>query len=339
MNFSSQGARRLCLAVVVAVAAHPAVARAQTATDQPTAEALFAEGRRLLAEGKYADACPKFAESQRLDPAIGTLLNLGDCHEKIGQTASAWARFREAAEIAHRAGDAAREKVSKRRAAALEERLSKLTITVPMASNAPGLEVQRDGVTMGRAVWGTAAPVDPGSHRIEATAPGRKPWSTTVTVDAAHRSITVAIPALAAAPAEAHAPSQAAPAALSPSAKETSALRGHGQRVAAVVIASTGVAAVGVGSVFGVLASSKKDESEIYCHKNLCSQRGVDLRDQALTSATVSTVAFVAGAAALAGGAALWFTAPSNKEATRAGFHAAPYAGPGSIGATFGGAF
>src|SRR5829696_5855787 len=124
MHLSSQGARRLCLAVVV-VFAHPAVALAQTAADEPTAEALFTEGRRLLAERRYAEACAKLAESQRLDPAIGTLLNLADCHEKNGQTASAWARFREAAEAARRAGDATREKVAARRASALDEKLSK----------------------------------------------------------------------------------------------------------------------------------------------------------------------------------------------------------------------
>jgi hypothetical protein len=337
MDLLSQRARRLCLTAVVVVFAHPAVARAQTASDQPTAEALFAEGRRLLAERRYAEACPKFVESQRLDPATGTLLNLGDCYEKSGRTASAWARFREAAEAARRAGDATREKIAARRASALAERLSKLTITVLPANITPGFEVLRDGVPMGRAVWGTAAPVDPGSHRIAATAPGKKPWSTTVTVDAAHSSITVAVPALMDAPAEA--PSSVTRAAPSPSAKEQSASRGHAQRVAAVVLASTGVAAVGVGGLFGVLASSKKDESEIYCHKNLCNQRGVDLRDQALTSATVATVAFVGGAAVLATGAVLWIAAPSSKESVHVGFRAMPYAGPGSIGATFGGAF
>src|SRR4051812_6541321 len=89
-----------------------------TAADKATAESLFVEGRRLLAAGKYAEACPKFAESQQIDSGLGTLLNLGDCYEKNGQTASAWASFREAASTAARSSDS-REKVARDRAAAL----------------------------------------------------------------------------------------------------------------------------------------------------------------------------------------------------------------------------
>src|SRR6186713_2867899 len=101
------------------------------AGDKVAAESLFADGRRLLAQGKFAEACPKFAESQRLDPAIGTLLNLADCYEKVGRTASAWAAFREAAALSHHGGDAKREAVAKERAAALEAQLSTLAIAVP----------------------------------------------------------------------------------------------------------------------------------------------------------------------------------------------------------------
>src|SRR6188508_1232334 len=68
------------------------------------AEALFIEGRRLVAEGKTAEGCAKFAESQALDPGVGTLLNLARCYERIGRTASAWTTYREAASRAQAAG-------------------------------------------------------------------------------------------------------------------------------------------------------------------------------------------------------------------------------------------
>jgi uncharacterized protein HemY len=77
--------------------------------DKATAEALFAEGRRLMSSGNYATACQKFAASQKLDPALGTSLNLADCYDKSGRTASAWAESRDAAAAAHRVGSKDRE--------------------------------------------------------------------------------------------------------------------------------------------------------------------------------------------------------------------------------------
>src|SRR6478735_9605838 len=77
----SRFARRL--GVVATLLFASARAGAASPTDQAKAEALFDEGRRLLAAARFAEACPKFAESQRLDSALGTLLNLGDCYEKM----------------------------------------------------------------------------------------------------------------------------------------------------------------------------------------------------------------------------------------------------------------
>src|SRR6187549_3181233 len=69
------------------------------------AEALFREGRRLIKEGKLDQGCAKLAASEKLESSVGTLLNLGDCREKLGQTATAWAAFRKAEAMAKRAGD------------------------------------------------------------------------------------------------------------------------------------------------------------------------------------------------------------------------------------------
>src|SRR5512138_2397422 len=101
-------------------------ARADTTAEQrAAAQALFDDARRLMADKKYAEACPKLEESQRLDPGIGTLLNLAECQSLTGRTASAWANFLEAAYQAKAAGQAKRENTARSRAAALEPKLSR----------------------------------------------------------------------------------------------------------------------------------------------------------------------------------------------------------------------
>ena len=116
------------------------------AQEQAAAEALFQDARQLMQDGKFAEACPKLVDSDKLDPAVGTLLYLGECYEKNGQTASAWATFQAAAEAAHKAAQPERARVASDRASALFGKLSKITITVAAARRAPGLEVKRDGV-------------------------------------------------------------------------------------------------------------------------------------------------------------------------------------------------
>src|SRR5258708_13477040 len=47
-------------------------AEAQTQHDPVAAQALYDDGRKLMEKKKYAEACAKFEESQRLDPGVGT---------------------------------------------------------------------------------------------------------------------------------------------------------------------------------------------------------------------------------------------------------------------------
>ena len=153
----------------------PGRAFAQDASSQAAAQALFEQARQLMAQGKYAEACPKLVESQKLDPGAGTLLNLGACYEKNGQTASAWVTFKDnaaaAADLKHRADWSTR---ARERAQELEKSLSKLTIEVPPDARVSGLQVRRDGVEVGAAVWGTPIPIDPGDHTIEASCTGEE---------------------------------------------------------------------------------------------------------------------------------------------------------------------
>src|SRR5262245_13158316 len=197
----SDRSRTTLAAIGVALLISTASARAlaqPTAADKAAAEVLFNEAQQLMKDGKYAQACPKYAESQRLDSGLGTMLYLADCYEKNGQTASAWGQFREAASIAKNTGESGREKKAIERAAALEPRLLRVSLSVaPEAASIAGIEIKRDGQVIGKALWGTAMPLDPGDHVFEASAPGRKKWSTTTKLtEGATAPVTVQVPAL-----------------------------------------------------------------------------------------------------------------------------------------------
>src|ERR1041384_1291549 len=129
--------------------------------DRPAAVALFDDAKSLMTAGRYAEACAKFAESNRQDPQLGALLHLADCYEKAGRLASAWAAFRDAAELADRRADA-RSLSARDRAESLEPKLSRLTVVVPNDAAVEGLTIRRDGVALGRALFGVAMPVDTG---------------------------------------------------------------------------------------------------------------------------------------------------------------------------------
>lgn len=189
----------LFAATIGALALAPGVARAQ-AEDQAAARTLFNEGRELLKEERYSEACPKFEAARKLYESAGIVLNLGDCYEHLGRTASAWTEFGAALAIAQRTGRSTEAAEAAKRQAALEPTLSRLVVRV--LRPAPGLLVARDGAELPSAAWGAAMPVDPGSHELRAAAPGREPWATSVTIPSGGR-ISVDVPELGVRPTEA----------------------------------------------------------------------------------------------------------------------------------------
>jgi hypothetical protein len=259
--------------------------------NQAAAQALFDEAKQLLARGNTSEACPKFEESQRLDPASGTLINLGDCYEREGKLARAWSTFLQAASSARSAGRAEREQVARDRAVALERRLPKIVIQVP-AGDTSDLEIQRDGVPVGKAQWGTPIPVDFGTHVVAASVAGRNTWQATVTVRTDGETVPIVVPT--------------ATAAVAP---RSPARRGLGPRRSfAIAAGAVGVAGLAMGSVFGLVSKSKHDEADGHCAAWACrDQQGVELRAQAIRAGTWSTVGFVVGTTALAGAGVLWF--------------------------------
>jgi hypothetical protein len=303
------------LSLAIWVGAIPAFA--DDAADRAAAEALFAEGRRLLAAGDHAAACPKFEASNRLDPGAGTLLNLGDCYEKSGRTASGWAAFREAVAVAHRVGDSPREQLARDRAARLEPLLFRLSIVLADRS-ADDIAVALDGKAVDRAVLGTPTPIDPGRHVVVASAPAKKSWTKAVDIGGEGKAVVVTVPTLdndTAAVAGSVTPGQ--PPAEAPPPAATGSNK---QRAIGLTIAGVGAAGLVAGTVFGLVATSKWHEAKDNCPGNVCTDpHWLDVRQQANTQADASTILFAVGGAALATGAVLWLTAPRAPKAPAVG--------------------
>jgi hypothetical protein len=298
--------------MVVTTAAHAQTPSSSTVT----AEALFEDGRQLMTQGKYAEACPKFAASERLDPSTATLLNLASCYERQGRTATAWATYKEAASAANAAGRNDYLVAAERHASGLEANLARLTLNVDQPVE--GLHVERDGTPVDRAEWGISIPVDPGSHSIAASAPGHKGWASTVAVTQHGAQVTLTVPALEILAPEASAPSPPAPVAASiavtPAPVEADRHSGSSaQTTIAWVIAGVGVAGLGIGTGFAISAKNKYNSTLSQCEQvdaDLCTSQGVSARNDARSQGDVATLAFGVGAAAVVAGAVLWLTAP-----------------------------
>lgn len=321
--------RRSALLLSVLGLLGPASALGQTAGDKATAEALFGDGRKLMAQGNFREACPKFEASLRLDPGVGAMLNLADCFEKNGQTASAWAEFREAISAARSAGSKDREQLARQRAAALEPKLSRLTI----AAGKQSVQVTRDGTAVDPAALGTPMPVDPGRHLIEATAAGKQKWSKTIEVGANAARVSLDVPALQddhsiATPQPPTAPSTTPPTTGGPATDTgTGPSDGSTQRTIGIGAGAVGVVGIAAGAFFGLKASSSwtKAKNDCTAYPLGCGSQAESDKSDASSSATLSTVAFVVGGVALASGAVLWFTAPHATESeTKVSFGVGP---------------
>lgn len=197
MRFTSKGSVSSAL-ICVLMACAPARAQAQ-AEDQAAARQLFEDGRRLLKGGQYEEACVKLQAASRLYASPGILLNLGDCYDKIGRSASAWTEFGEAAAAAARVHRNDQVAEARRRQTAAEPKLTRLAIRI--ASPVAGLTITRDDSEVPSAAFAEGIPVDPGTHQIRAGAPGYESWSTSVVASTPGQTVTVDVPALVAKPA------------------------------------------------------------------------------------------------------------------------------------------
>jgi hypothetical protein len=300
--------------VALAIAARSAGAQ-PTETDRSLAQSLFEQAKLLMEGANYDEACPKLEESQRLDPGGGTLLNLALCHERQGKVATAWAEFKEALSAAKRDGREDRIAAAEEHIAALEPKLPWLTVAV--IEPAEGQEVTLDGVVIGGAAWGSPVSIDPGSHQVTASAPGRISWDDRIAIGAGER-LTLTVPKLTPAPVAPVAPvaSLAAPSVRTQTAPSKQDDATSGSSAVGWVVGGAGVALVGVGTFFGIQTLSKKKRSDELCPTDsTCTEEGARLNEEAQTSAWIANIAIGAGIVGIGAGTYLILSSGSAGEA------------------------
>jgi hypothetical protein len=283
----------IMLALAVVTFAASALAQTPSSQDRALAESLFREARKLAKVSDYDAACPKYAESHRLDPQLGTLLHLATCHEAQGKTASAWAEFSAATELAELKGEKRRIKLARDRADALEPNLSRLK--VHLAQSADQVTVELDGRDMAAATLATPFPIDPGDHRISAVGVAGASWKQAVRIPEGAGVTAVHVPLLDDTPDDA---GDAAP----PDDNLTTY---------AWIAGGVGVAGLGVMTIFGVVAASQSSDADGLCEGRFCSDEGLEGHKNAENSATIATVGLILGLTGIATAATLFIIAPS----------------------------
>jgi hypothetical protein len=317
----------MMMLLVVAGQAH-----AQSGDTSALAEHLFNQARELVKANQWAEACPKFEASLRYDPVLGTRLNLATCYEHIGKLASAWGLYRESIELAKKAGNAKRRDYAYKQAAAIEPRLPKLAISAP-AKPPAGFVVMRDGARIDAGALGVTLYLDSGAHEITASAPGFEAFTQTITL-VEGKTESLVIPDLKAAPVpviESPNPPIQGPAATpepvvapSPGRMKVVTIEpvvapSSTRKYVAIGVGAAGVAAVGVGFLFGAKSSSAFSDAKTLCGASLVCDpadygKGKKLMRDAHADAMISTVLVAAGGAAIVASAIVFLTAPHARE-------------------------
>ena len=283
--------------VFVAAATLLAIVSTSARAVSPAAEALFQEGRRLLAAGQTDEACARLAESYAAEASSGTLLNLALCHEKQGKTATAWAEYRGAARLARNQGREDRAGAADDKVAMLEAKLPRLT-SIP-AKPVPGLKIATEDGTLGEGGLGVAVPVDPGSHKVTVSAPGYRPWATTLEMKEGEQR-TLEIPELEAEPVLAAVPATGtgSPVVVVSGATVPGTVAPERSRLDLYLAGGGGLLLVGGGALWAI-AYAKFQAAKDACNNGA----GCSETDRSTRVSTIATLREIAVGSWIAGGA------------------------------------
>ena len=293
----------------------PSTATAQ-GRDPAAADALFQRAREAMARGDNATACTQFAESQRLDPAPGTLLNVAQCEEKEGKLTASLTHLNEVLEALPK--DDFRVPYARAQLVALKPRVPMVTVTLAKATS--GARVTRDDVELREGSFGVALPVDPGPHAFVVRAEGRLDAREQVTLREGQQ-LTVALSVGGIAP-----------------VRDAAADTNSGRRTLAIGAFAVGGAGLVTGIVTGLLFAGSASTYRNHCDASGCDDEGLSAASRGKTLNVVSPIAF--GVGALGAGLGTYFLLTSKRAPARpGGFVLDPQLSPQVAGLTLTGGF
>jgi len=309
-------------------------ARGALAGDPAAAREQLKQGFALKEAGRCEEAIPHFVESQRLDPQPKALINLAECQDKTRQLVEAEQNLVAARDMATRPEQSTLRDIAVRRLAALEPRLPRLTVTLAPGGAADGVEVLRDGTTLGRVSLGTPLPTNPGKHVVVVRAAGRRERSFEVTLaEGEQQALAVApgdaLPLADGSPAQGEtSPGASIEAGGAPNVGAPSPAPGlGGRRTIALVVGGAGAVALAVGGAFAIASIVEYGQSNGGCNaSNQCMADALTSRQHSLQHGDFATGFLGAGAALAAAGAVLWLTAPASPSSTTARIGVTPTA-------------
>lgn len=310
-----------------ATAAHANTNEEPSAADLAAARALGQEGVKLADAGKCDEAIDRLARAEKLFHAPTTLARLGECQVQVGKLVEGTENLNrvvravlppDAPAVFVTAQERARQVLAE-----AKPKIANLKIAVAAPADAQ-LTVTIDGEPMPLANLNANRPIDPGEHVVEASAPGFK--TATVKVHLSEGGIDSVALTLEPDPnAPKAAPGGADPSAEASSTHETTPLDSSRattssgpSRIPAYAALGLGAVGVGVGTVFGLMATGKKSDLDGACPDRQCGNDMQDTIDTGKTYGTVSTVGFVVGGVGILAGTYLLLTSGSSRASTTA---------------------
>jgi len=278
-------------------ASAPAWAGPTGAAAAARAGELFRQGRAASAAGDDKTACERFLESQKLQPAPGTQLNLGGCEAKQGHLLAAREHFREAA--AGFKPDDRRRAVAVNAATDLTDRLP--TLKVHVAPTAPpDTQVTLEGAPLDPKILEQGIELDPGKTSLVVNAKGHEPRTYDVDLAEAEKRELTVDPGATTPDAAAAAPVNGVKGMTSDADRAATRDLEHTLGFVGVGVGGAGIV---VGSIFGILAFNEASTLKANCTANYaCRPAGVSAASSGNTDGIVSTTAFIAGATFAAAG-------------------------------------